>query len=101
MGCTSGASWARTPERMPSPPEQIALCDIAYCETHAHAPAFAMFDARERVPEMVVGRVDGEPQQPLQAIPGGEDLRQRPLSDDAACAIDSDTLCYFDAELAR
>src|SRR6185437_4232076 len=45
------------------------------------------------------GRVDGGVQQPLQPVPGGEDLPQEPLVGDAAVAVDGDALGHLDAEI--
>src|SRR6516164_11457026 len=49
--------------------------------------------------EVVMALVDGCPQQALQAIPGGEDLPQRPLVGHAAILIDGNALWHFDPEI--
>ena len=65
----------------------------------AHAAA-VLLDAREGVAEVVVGGIDGLAQQPLQPVPGGEDLPQRTLADHAPLAVDGDALLDLDAEVA-
>ena len=79
--------------------QDVGVFDTAAIEMHAHAAA-VLFDALERPAEMVVRRVDGLAQQPLQPIPGCQDLPQRALAGDAPLAIDGDPFRYLDAELA-
>ena len=76
-----------------------AFFDAAAVEVHAHAAA-VLLDALERPAEMIVRRIDGLAQQPLQPVPRGQDLPQRPLAGDAALAVDRDALGHLDAELA-
>src|SRR6478752_7364957 len=59
----------------------------------------ASFGALEIPAEVVIGRVDGGAQQPLQPVPRGEDLPQGPLVGDAAVAVDGDALGHLDAEI--
>src|SRR5581483_3458877 len=73
------------------------LLHAAVGEHDAHA-APVLLDALEIAAEMVVRRIDGGAQQPLQAVPGGEDLPQRPLVLDAAVAVERDALGHLDAE---
>ena len=40
-------------------------------------------------------------QQPLQPVPGGQDLPQRSFADDAAVTVDGDAFRHLDAEIAR
>ena len=47
---------------------------------------------------MIVRFVDGRAQEALQAVPGAQDLPQRPLIRDAALAVYCDTLGNLDAE---
>ena len=66
-------------------------------ELDAHA-ALVLVDALEIPAEMIVRFVDGRAQEALQAVPGGQDLPQRPLIRDAAVAVDGDALGHLDAE---
>ena len=45
-------------------------------------------------------RIDGVAHEPLQAIPGSQDLRQVLFSQHAAMTIERDTFLDFDAEVA-
>src|SRR5581483_10096191 len=67
--------------------QDVGLLHAAVGEHDAHA-APVLLDALEIAAEMVVRRIDGGAQQPLQAVPGGEDLPQRPLVLDAAVAVE-------------
>src|SRR5262245_47789036 len=60
-----------------------------------------LLHALEGMAEVVMRRVDGLAQEPLQAVPGGEDLRQVFLCDHAPVAVESNALLDFDAEVAR
>ena len=71
--------------------QEVGALDAAVGEMHAHA-ALVLLDALEAAAEMVVRGIDGLAQQPLQPVPGGEDLPQRPLADDAAVAVEGDAL---------
>src|SRR5580693_1086765 len=48
---------------------------------------------------MVMRGIDSRAQQPLQTIPRGQDLAQRPLRGDAALPVDGEPFWYFDAEI--
>ena len=67
---------------------------------NAHAAA-VLLDALERPAEMIARRIDGIAQQPLQAVPRGEDLPERAFVRDAALTVDGDALLHLDAEVAR
>ena len=61
--------------------------------------AAVLLHPRERVAEMIMRGIDRRPQQALQPVPRGEDLRQGALADDAAGAVDGDARGHFDAEV--
>jgi hypothetical protein len=50
---------------------------------------------------MIVPRIDGLPQQVLEPVPGGEDLRQPLLGDDLAVAVERDALVDLDPEVTQ
>ena len=84
---------------MPSPPTRMSACSTRPPEKlHAHA-ALVLLDALEIPAEVIMRRIDGVAQQPLQPVPRGEDLPQRPLVGDAAVAVDRDALGHLDAEI--
>ena len=66
---------------------------------NARARRAVLIDALEIPAEMIVRVIDGLAQQALQAVPGGEDLPQRPLVGDAAIAVDRDALRHLDAKI--
>src|SRR6476661_10172574 len=78
--------------------ENIRMLDALAGKLHAHS-ALILVDPCEIPSEMITGLVDGLPQEPLQAIPGCEDLPQRPLVGDAAFAVDRDALGYLDTKI--
>jgi hypothetical protein len=80
--------------------EDIGAFAAAAGKMHDDAGA-VLLHALEGVAEMVTRRIDGLAQEPLQPIPGGENLRQIFLSDDAPVAVESDAFLDFDAEVAR
>src|SRR5262249_56525602 len=57
-----------------------------------------LLHALEGMAEVVMRRVDGLAQEPLQAVPGGENLRQVFLCDHAPVTVESNALLDFDAE---
>ena len=65
--------------------QDVGILDPAAVEVHPHAAA-VLLDALERPAEMVVRRIDGLAQQPLQPVPRREDLPQRTFAGDAAVA---------------
>src|SRR5262249_12953245 len=80
--------------------EQVGALHEALGKMHANLVA-VLLDMRESVAEVVVRRIDGLAQEPLQPVPGGEDLPQRALADDPTVAVDGDALLDLDAEIAR
>ena len=72
-----GATWARTPERMPSPPTSRSARSTRPSAKCTRTPLPVLLDALEGVAEVVVRGIDGRAQQALQPVPGGEDLPQR------------------------
>ena len=86
---------------MPSPPtKQIGALDPAFGKLDADALP-VLLDALERVAEVVMRGIDGLAQQPLQPVPGGQDLRQPPFADHAPLAVDGDAFLDLDSEIAR
>ena len=86
---------------MPSPPTSRSARSIAALGEMDADALPVLLDALEGVAEMVVRGIDGLAQQPLQPVPGGQDLPQRALADDAPLAVDGDALFDLDAEIAR
>src|SRR5262245_30189878 len=80
--------------------EDIGALVAPASEMHDDAGA-VLLHALEGMAEVVMGRVDGLAQEPLQAVPGGENLRQVFLCDHAPVAVECDALLDFDAEVAR
>src|SRR5262249_20128542 len=80
--------------------ENIGALATPAGEMHDDAGA-VLLHALEGMAEVVTRRIDGLAQEPLQAIPGSENLRQIFLSDHASVAVESDALLDFDAEVAR
>src|SRR5262245_65712074 len=67
---------------------------------HDHARA-VLLHALKGVAKMVARLIDGVAEEPLQPIPGSEDLRQVLFSDHAPIAIESDAFLDLDAEVTR
>jgi len=80
--------------------QQIGALDAAIGEMDTD-PFALRLDALERMTEVVVRGIDRLAQQPLQPVPGGQDLPQRSFADDAAVAVDGDAFRHLDAEIAR
>src|SRR4029078_5782685 len=72
------------------------MIDTSAGEPHANA-ALILLDALKIPAEVIVRLVDGRAQEALQAVPGGQDLRQRPFICNAAFAVDGDAFWHFDA----
>ena len=77
----------------------MSACSTRPPENCTRTPPLILVDAFEIPSEVIAGFVDGRAQQPLQAIPGCEDLAQRPLVGDAAFAVDRDALGYLDTKI--
>jgi hypothetical protein len=75
------------------------VLDASLGETNTNASPFR-FDVLKGVAEVVMRGIDGRAQQPLQPVPGGEDLSQRTFADDAPFTVDGDSLGDLDAEIA-
>ena len=75
--------------------QDVGILDATAVEMNAHAAA-VLLDALERPAEVIVRRVDGGAEQPLQAVPRGKDLRQQPLVGDAAMAVDIKSYLPYD-----
>ena len=76
----------------------IGVLDAAATEVNANAAA-VLPHSLERSAEMIMRGIDGRTQQPLQTIPRGQDLAQRPFRGDAALLVDGEPLRHFDAEV--
>src|SRR5260221_2729884 len=79
--------------------EEIGAFAFAADEVHEHTGA-VLLDALERVAEMVIPLIDGPAHEPLQPIPGGEDLRQMLFRNHASVSIEGDPFFDLDAEVA-
>ncbi len=69
----------------------------AKCDSHFRA---VLLHALEAVAEMIVRGIHGLAQQPLQPVPGGQDLPQPAFADHPALAVDGDAPGDLDPEIA-
>src|SRR5262249_29201555 len=60
--------------------EEIGVLALAAGEVHEHARA-VLLDALKGVAEAIMRLLDGRAHEPLQPVPGGENLRQMPFRD--------------------
>src|SRR5215475_4541346 len=67
---------------------------------HDHVRA-VLLHALKGVAKMVARLIDSVAEEPLQPVPGSEDLRQVLFSDHAPVAIESDASLDLDAEVTR
>src|SRR5262249_47275156 len=79
--------------------EDIGTLATPAGEMHDDAGA-VLLHALEGMVEVVTRRIDGLAQEPLQPVPGGENLRQVFLCDHVAVAVESDAFLDLDAEVA-
>src|SRR5262249_52166852 len=79
--------------------EDIGTLATPAGEMHDDAGA-VLLHALEGMAEVVTRRIDGLAQEPLQPVPGGENLRQVFLCDHAPVAVESDAFLDLDAEVA-
>src|SRR4029078_653842 len=77
--------------------QDIGMLHASAGELDAHT-ALVLVNALEIPAGMIVRFVDGRAQEALQAVPGAQDLPQRPLIRDAALAVYCDALGHLDAE---
>src|SRR5262249_62367311 len=78
---------------------EIGAPALAAGEVH-QSPGAVLLDALERVAEMILRLINGSAHEPLQPVPGGEDLRQMLFGDDASVAIEGDAFFNLYAEVA-